>query len=105
MFKKSSHFNNILLCIYYFRCFTLFDELDQLSTRFKKLQTDIIKRYASTCIEYKDNTFIDVVNSMTPTKMIELPLTEQENEDKSLNTEEKNGEKSSKALTEVNYNN
>lgn len=42
---------------------------------------------------------------MTATKIIELPLTEKENEDKSLNNEEKNGEKSSKALTEVNYNN
>lgn len=105
MLFKKSHFSCIFICTYYFRCFTLFDELDQLSTRFKKLQTDIIKRYTSTCIEYKDNTFIDVVNSMTPTKVIELPLTEQENEDTSLNNEEKNGEKSSKALTEVKYNN
>lgn len=76
-----------------FRCFTLFDELDQISNRFKKLQTDIIKRYTSTCIEYKDDTFLSLVNSMNSTKMIELPLNEQEND--------KIGEKSSNAYNEV----
>jgi len=88
-------------CILYFRCFALFDELDQISTRFKKLQTDIIKRYTSTCVDYKDNTFISVVNSMTPTKMIQLPLNGKENENKSLNSDGDCVDKSSNALNEV----
>lgn len=85
------------------RCFTLFDELDQISTRFKKLQTDIIKRYTSTCIEYKDDNFLNVVNNMVPTKLIELPLNEEESKIKSLNNDDENTEKSSKTLNEVNY--
>lgn len=95
---------SIIILFYYFcfRCFTLFDELDQISTRFKKLQTDIIKRYSSTCIEYKDDKFLSIVNSMTPTKIIELPLSEKENES-IKNNEEENGEKSSDALSEVNF--
>jgi len=81
------------------RCFTLFDELDQISTRFKKLQTDIIKRYTSTCIEYKDDNFLN----MTPSKIEELSHSEQENDDKSFNDDDEGGEKSSLALNEVNY--
>lgn len=89
-----------LSCV--FRCFTLFDELDQISTRFTKLQTDIIKRYTSTCIEYKDDTDINVVNSMVQPKPEELLPSEQEN-DKSFNDDDENSEKSSIALNEVNY--
>jgi len=85
----------ILFC---FRCFTLFDELDQISTRFKKLQTDIIKRYTSTCIHYKDNTFLSVLNDITETKVIELPTCKVENDD----IEHGSGEKSSDTLCEVN---
>jgi len=87
----------------YLRCFTLFDELDHISTRFKKLQTDIIKRYTSTCIEYKDDTFLSVVSSMVPTKINHLLIDKQENDNKSLNTEDENEEKSSNAFSEVNY--
>jgi len=86
----------------YFRCFTLFDELDQISTRFKKLQTDIIKRYTSTCIEYKDDAFLSLVSSMVPTKFNKLSIDEQENK-KILNTEDETGEKSSNTFSEVNY--
>ncbi|XP_022180674.1 zinc finger protein 320-like isoform X2 [Myzus persicae] len=82
------------------RCFTLFDELDQISTRFTKLQTDIIKRYTSTCIEYKDDTDINVVNSMVQPKPEELLPSEQEN-DKSFNDDDENSEKSSIALNEI----
>lgn len=77
--------------------------MDQISTRFKKLQSDIIKRYTSTCIDYKDNTFINVVNSMSPAKMIELPLSKKETEIKSLNNEEDGVDKSSNDLNEVKY--
>ena len=84
----------------FYRCFTLFDELDQISTRFKKLQTDIIKRYTSTCIEYTNDNYSNIANSMKPTKIEEL--NEQEN-DKSFNDDDENSEKSSIALHEVNY--
>lgn len=86
-----------------FRCFTLFDELDQISIRFKKLQTDIIKRYTSTCIEYNDENFVNVVNNMTTTKIIELPLAVKDNENKTLNNCDEIEEKSPNALSEVNY--
>jgi len=86
----------------FYRCFTLFDELDQISTRFTKLQTDIIKRYTSTCIEYKDDTDFNVVDSMVQTKHEKLLPSEQEN-DKSFNDDDdENSEKSSIALNEVN---
>lgn len=91
----------MLICYWYgFRCFTLFDELEQISTRFKKLQTDIIKRYTSTCIEYKDDTLLNVVD-IKPSK-IDLPFSDPENE-KSLNDEDESGEKSTNALNEVNW--
>lgn len=76
--------------------------MDQISIRFKKLQTDIIKRYTSTCIEYKDDTFLSEVNSMVTTK-IDLTHVDQDNENKSLNTDDENVEKSSNAYNEVNY--
>lgn len=90
----------IYIFIFCFRCFTLFDELDQISARFKKLQSDIIKRYASTCIEYKEDSFMSLSNSEDPLEINELPLCEQENETKSLNNEDE-GEKSSNALHEA----
>lgn len=103
-FYKNNVFQLFLFYSVHFRCFTLFDELDHISVRFKKLQTDIIKRYASTCIEYKDETFVDMVNSMTPTKLIELPLSVEVNEDKSIdNINDESGDKSPDALNEVNY--
>ncbi|XP_025203279.1 zinc finger protein 585A-like [Melanaphis sacchari] len=92
-----SQMRSSLLCR---RCFTLFDELDQISTRFKKLQTDIIKRYTSTCNEYKDGNFLNTVNSMTPVKIEELSHSEQENDNKSFNDDE-NSEKSFIALNEI----
>jgi hypothetical protein len=94
-----------IICKLFFRCFTLFDELDQISTRFKKLQTDIIKRYTSTCNEYKDEHFFKIVNSMTPIKIEELSHSEQENDNKSFNDDDENSEKSSIALNEVNIKN
>lgn len=40
---------------------------------------------------------------MTPTKIIELPLSEKENKNGSLKNNEESGGKSSDALSEVNY--
>jgi len=78
--------------------------LDQISTRFKKLQSDIIKRYTSTCVEYKDATDFNVVDSMVQTKIVELSQSELENDDIiSFNDDDENSEKSSVALNEVNY--
>jgi len=75
--------------------------LDQISTRYNKLQTDIIKRYTSTCIEYKDATDFSV-DSMVQTKIEELSQSEQKNVDTSFNDDDDNSEKSSTALNEVN---
>lgn len=77
--------------------------MDQISTRFKKLQTDIIKRYISTCVEYKDATDFNVVDSMVQTKIVELSQNKLENDDTSFNDDDENSEKSSVALNEVNY--
>lgn len=78
--------------------------MDQISTRFKKLQTDIIKRYTSTCVEYKDATDFNVVDSMVQTKIVELSQSELKNDDTSFNDDDdENSEKSSVALNEVNY--
>lgn len=93
-----SQMSSSLLCR---RCFTLFDELDQISTRFKKLQTDIIKRYTSTCNEYKDDNFLNIVNSLSPSKIEELSHTKQENDNKSFNDDDENNEKSYVALNEI----
>jgi len=79
--------------------------LDQISTRYNKLQTDIIKRYTSTCIEYKDATDFSVVDSMVQTNQTnneELSQSEQKNDDMSFNDDDENSEKSSIALNEVN---
>lgn len=89
------------ICKLIYRCFTLFDELDQISTRFKKLQTDIIKRFTSTCNEYKDDNLLNILNSMSPSKVEELSHIEQEN-NKSFNDDDENNEKSYVALNEVN---
>lgn len=53
-------------------------------------------------MEYKDEAFVNVVNNMSPAKMIELPLTKKEYENQSFNNEDENGEKSSNTLNEVN---
>lgn len=83
----------------FYRCFTLFDELDQISTRFTKLQSDIIKRYTSTCNEYKNNTDFNVDQA----KIVDLSQSEKKKNDKPLNADDENSEKSSIALNEVNY--
>lgn len=75
--------------------------MDQISTRFNKLQSDIIKRYTSTCIEYKDATDFSVVDSLVQTNIEELSQSEQKN-DTSFNDDDENSEKSSVALNEVN---
>ncbi|VVC26905.1 Zinc finger C2H2-type,Zinc finger, RING/FYVE/PHD-type [Cinara cedri] len=95
--KKVLNPSNMRSSVLCRRCFTLFDELEQISTRFKKLQTDIIKRYSSTCIEYKDEAFVSVVNNISPKKLIELPLIKNE----TLNNEEESVEKSYNTLNEV----
>lgn len=79
--------------------------MDQISTRFKKLQTDIIKRYTSTCNEYKDDNLLNIVSSMSPSKIEELSHTKQENDNKSFNDDDENNEKSYVALNEVNIKN
>lgn len=86
-----------------FRCFTLFDELDQISARFKKLQTDIVKRYESTCIEYKEESLMSVGDGVDPLQINDLPLREQEEESKSSKNEDESGEKSSRALHEASF--
>ncbi|XP_015365841.1 PREDICTED: zinc finger protein 214-like [Diuraphis noxia] len=91
---QPSQMKNSVLCR---RCFTLFDELDQISTRFTKLQSDIIKRYTSTCSEYKNNTDFNVDHA----KIVDLSQGEQKKNDKSLNAENENSEKSSIALNEI----
>jgi len=83
----------------FYRCFTLFDELDQISTRFTKLQSDIIKRYTSTCNEYKNDTDFNVDQA----KIVDLSQSEKKKNDKPLNADDEIREKSSIALNEVNY--
>ncbi|XP_050422775.1 zinc finger protein 569-like [Adelges cooleyi] len=96
-----AHMRSSVLCR---RCFTLFDELDQISIRFKKLQTDIIKRYTSTCIEYKDPDFINTVNDMSPQIKGESPsVTQEEAKDKLFmsNDDVKSTEKTPKDIDEI----
>ncbi|XP_050538915.1 zinc finger protein 37-like isoform X2 [Daktulosphaira vitifoliae] len=97
--KKMLNPNQMRSSVLCRRCFTLFDELDQISLRFKKLQSDIVKRYSSTCLEYKDNDFIAAVNNMVP-HMLDESLTI-ETEDKSMSNDNKSQEKTPKEIDEI----